>query len=131
MVCEREICSLIDGRTIRADRRVEVAHVIEDSAQVTVRLGDGRVGNERSGERSHRAVEVAELVQSAAQQVMRFGEFAAVLRYNFLARFDHAAQIAVVVKRAREIEMSVGEDGLLFDRSLELLNRFFKLSCLI
>ena len=78
-----------------------------------------------------RSVQVAKLVHGSTQLVMRFGEFISVRGYDLLACFDHAVQIAIVVKRAREVQVSVGEDWLLLDRSPQLLNGLFKLARLI
>ena len=53
---------------------------------------------------------------------MRFRKLLAVPRDHFLAGLHHAGQIAVIVKRAREIQMSLGENRLLLDRAAQFLD---------
>ena len=62
---------------------------------------------------------------------MRLGKLLAVRGDHFLAGLDDAAQIAIVIQRASEIQMRVGEYRLLGDRPTQFTNRFFELPGLI
>ena len=59
------------------------------------------------------AVKITKLRKRATEHVMRFGELVAALSDHGFASLDHLCQLAVIVERAREVEISLREIRLL------------------
>ena len=75
----------------------------------------GGISGKRRTQRRNRRFEIAKLIKRPAEQVMRLWKLFIVGLDDFFARLYHAVQIAIIVKRVSEVQMSLGEHGLLFD----------------
>ena len=122
---------LLDGGAVRSNGAVEIAEVVVNPAQIAVRFGNLRVGGDGGAQGRSRRIKVAQLVQCTTELVMRFGELVAVLRDHFLAGLDDAVQVAVIIKRACQIQIRIWEDRLLGDGAAQLADRIVELADLV
>src|SRR5262245_29535952 len=122
---------LSDRSSIRCNRRIEITHVIKHTPEIAVRFGELRIRSQRRAKRSNRRVQITKFVKRAPEHVMRFSKLFPVTCDHGLASLGDSGQVAVVIQRPREIQVSLRKYRLLLNRPTKLADRLLELARLV
>jgi len=109
------IRSVLNSRSIRTYRSFEIAHLVEHAAEIPMSLRHRRIGSQSLIQRLFGGVQVAHFIKRSPEKVVRFRKLVLMPGDYRFAGFDNSAQVAVVVKRAGQIQVGIGEDRLLLN----------------